>query len=62
MIADFVGFGLGYGNGMGIRSGWEEITVESVEPTCSEIIERCRRMFDVFPKLLEGLDLELLTA
>ena len=36
--------------------------VEGIEPTCVEIIGHCRRMLDVFPKLLEGLELESLTT
>jgi len=62
LFANCIGFRLNYGNEIGIGSGWENITVENIESTCAEIIGHCRRMFDVFPRLLEGLDLELLTT
>lgn len=62
LFANCIGFQLNYGNEIGIGSGWENITVENVDPTCAEIIGHSRRMFDVLPKLLEGLDLELLTT
>ena len=60
--ANCMGIGLNYGNEIGIGSGWEDIAVDDVEPTCVAVVQHCREMFDAFPKLLEGLDLELLTA
>ncbi|MFN7138315.1 MAG: hypothetical protein ACK4UN_03135 [Limisphaerales bacterium] len=62
LLANSIGFRLNYGNELGIGAGWENITVENIDPVCNEIIEHCRRMFEVYPVLLEGLDLELLTA
>lgn len=61
LFVNCLGFQLSYGNELGIGAGWEGITVESIDPTCLAIIEHCRRMFDVFPLLLEGLDLGRLT-
>lgn len=61
LFANCIGFRLNYGNEIGIGSRWEKISVEQMEAVCTEIIGHCQRMFDVFPKLLEGLDLELLT-
>jgi len=62
LFANCIGFRLNYGNDIGIGSGWENITVENIKYVCAEIIGHCQQMFDIFPKLLEGLDLELLTT
>jgi hypothetical protein len=62
LFANCIGFRLNYGNDIGIGSGWDNIAVENIEAACTEIIGHCQRMFDVFPKLLEGLDLESLNG
>jgi hypothetical protein len=62
LTANSIGIGLNYGSEIGIGSGWENIAAENIEAVCAEIIEHCSCMFDIFPGLLEGLDLELLTA
>lgn len=54
--------GLNYGNDLGIGSGWDNIAVENIEPVCASIAVHCQRMFDLAPVLLEGLDLDQLTA
>lgn len=54
--------GLNYGNELGIGSGWDNIAMENVEAVCTMITDHCQRMFDLFPALLEGLDLEQLTG
>ena len=61
LFANCIGFRLNYGSDIGIGSGWEKVSIENVEAVCTEIIGHCRRMLDVLPKLLEGLDLESLT-
>jgi hypothetical protein len=61
LFANCLGFRLNYGNELGIGSGWDNISLEDLEPVCAEIVRHCRRMFEVFPTLMDGLDLELLT-
>lgn len=60
--ANCLGFRLNYGNEIGIGSGWDNIAVEHIEPTCVAVMKHCRCMFDALPNLLDGLDLELLTT
>jgi len=62
LFANCIGFRLNYGNDIGIGSGWDNISVQDIEAVCTEVIGHCRRMFDVFPMLLGGLDLGLLAA
>lgn len=62
LFANCIGFRLSYGNEIGIGSGWENIATVDIEPACLSVIEHCRLMFDVFPILLEDLDLGLLTT
>src|SRR5690606_10603109 len=62
LFANCFGPTLNYGNEIGSGSGWENIATEHIEPTCLSVMEHCRRMFDVFPLLLEDLDLSLLTT
>jgi hypothetical protein len=61
LFANCLGFRLSYGNEIGIGSGWEGVTIDNVERTCLAVVGHCQRMFDVFPMLLENLDLQLLT-
>ena len=61
LFANCIGFRLSYGNVLGIGSGWDNIAVDGVEPVCVAVVDHSRRMFDLFPKLLEGLELESLT-
>jgi hypothetical protein len=60
LFANCLGFQLNYGNEIGIGSGWERIVVEDVERICLTVVEHCQRMFDIFPELLENLDLQRL--
>lgn len=57
-----IGFRLTYGNVLGIGSGWDGIAVDDLDPVCLAVIDHSRRMLDLFPKLLKGLDLELMTT
>lgn len=61
LFANCLGFQMNYGNEIGIGSGWEGIGVDNVDRTCLTVVEHCQRMFDIFPELLEELDLQLLT-
>lgn len=62
LFANCIGFGLNYGNVLGIGSGWENIAVHNLDAVCAEIVLHCRRLLDAFPELLAGLELESLTA
>jgi hypothetical protein len=62
LVANSLRVQMNYGNEIGIRSGWEEIAVKDIEPTCAEIITHCRMMFDALTNLLEGLELGSLTT
>lgn len=62
LFANSLRIQMSYGAEIGFCSDWREIAVEDIEPTCAEVIEHCRRMFDALPALLDGLELESLTA
>jgi hypothetical protein len=61
LLANALRIQMNYGNELGLGSTRRAILAENIEPTCAEIIAHCRIMFDAFPKLLEGLELESLT-
>ena len=61
LLGNSLEIGLSYGSVIGIGSSWSYLTEEDVKPACAAVIEHCKRMFEAFPELLKGLDLELLT-
>ena len=58
LFANAIGFRLNYGCEIGIGSEWGKITVENIDSVCAEIMGHCQKMFDAFPNLLKGLELE----
>lgn len=60
LYANCIGFGLNYGNEIGIGSGWEQVTFNNLDETCSEFMSHCQLKFEAFPAILKGLELDVL--
>lgn len=48
---------------LGLRGDtrWEQLIDEDIQPVCDFIIQRCRIVFDILPKMLKGFEFESLT-
>jgi len=51
---------LSFGRWLGIPGQWEYLTDEEVKPACDAAVKLCGHFFEVVPKLLKGLEFEII--